>query len=116
MHLSRAGRAPKSLNARCPARHMHAGQLDELMWNDLCALLAEPELLAAAVARAHGEAWLPQELLARRETLRHGQAHLGQQLEQLTDAYLRAVMPLDTYERRRRDLEQRKQRRPARSR
>src|SRR3712207_7624647 len=32
---------------------------------------------------------------------------LRQQLERLTDAYLRAVIPLDEYERRRRDLEQR---------
>jgi site-specific DNA recombinase len=32
---------------------------------------------------------------------------MHQQLEQLTDAYLRAVIPLDEYERRRRDLEQR---------
>jgi site-specific DNA recombinase len=61
------------------------------------------------VARAHGGAWLPQELLARRETLRRAQAHLRQQIERLTDAYLRAVIPLDEYERRRRDLEQRVQ-------
>ncbi len=93
----------------CPARHTPAGQLDESVWDDLCALLAEPEPLATAVARAHGGAWLPQELLARRETLRRGQAHLRQQLERLTDAYLRAVIPLDEYERRRRDLEQRVQ-------
>ena len=93
----------------CPARHTPAGQLDELVWDDLCALLAEPEPLATAVACAHGGAWLPQELLARRETLRRGQAHLRQQLERLTDAYLRAVIPLDEYERRRRDLEQRVQ-------
>ena len=79
------------------------------MWGDLSALLAEPEPLATAVSRAHGGAWLPQELLARRETLRRGQAHLRQQLERLTDAYLRAVIPLDEYERRRRDLEQRVQ-------
>src|SRR3712207_1094996 len=91
----------------CPARHTPAGQLDELVWNDLCALLAEPEPLAAAVTRAHGGAWLPQELLARRETLRRAQAHLCQQIERLTDAYLRAVVPLDEYERRRRDLERR---------
>ena len=94
---------------RCPARHTPAVQLDELVWDDLCALLAEPEPLAAAVARAHGGAWLPQELLARRETLRQGQAHLRQQLERLTDAYLRAIIPLDEYERRRRDIEQRVQ-------
>src|SRR5690242_17187617 len=95
--------------ACCPARHTPAGQLDELVWNDLRALLGEPEPLATAVARAHSGAWLPQELLARRETLRRGQAHLRQQLDRLTDAYLRAVIPLDEYERRRRDLEQRMQ-------
>jgi site-specific DNA recombinase len=91
----------------CPARHIPAGQLDELVWTDPCALMGEPEPLAVAVARAHGGAWLPQELLARRETLRRAQGHLGQQVERLTDAYLRAVIPLDEYERRRRDLEQR---------
>jgi site-specific DNA recombinase len=83
--------------------------LDEVVWNDLCALLSEPEPLAAAVARARGGAWLPQERLARRETLRRAQGHLSQQLERLTDAYLRAVIPLDEYERRRRDLDQRMQ-------
>lgn len=93
----------------CPARYIPANQLDALVWADLCALLSEPEALATALARAHGGAWLPQELLARRETLRHGQAHLHQQIERLTDAYLRAVIPLDEYERRRRDLEQRVQ-------
>lgn len=92
---------------RCSARYTPAGQLDEVVWADLCALLSEPEPLAAAVARAHGGAWLPQDLLARRETLRRGREHLHQQLERLTDAYLRAIIPLDEYERRRRDLEQR---------
>src|SRR3954447_18941743 len=32
--------------ACCPARHTPAGQLDELVWNDLRALLGEPEPLA----------------------------------------------------------------------
>jgi site-specific DNA recombinase len=91
----------------CPARYIPAGQLDELVWQDLCALLREPAPLAAAVARAHGGAWLPQELQARRETLRRGQAHLRHQLERLTDAYLGSIIPLDEYGRRRRDLEQR---------
>jgi site-specific DNA recombinase len=92
---------------RCPARHTPAGQLDQLVWQDLRALLCEPEPLAVALARAHGGAWLPQELQARREALRRGQVQLRQQLERLTDAYLRAVIPLDEYQRRRRDLEQR---------
>ncbi|MGH1573714.1 hypothetical protein ACRAWG_27535 [Methylobacterium sp. P31] len=65
-----------------------------MVWADLCALLSEPEPLAVAVERAHGGAWLPQDLLARRETLRQGQGHQHQQLERLTDAYLRAVIPL----------------------
>ena len=95
--------------SRCAARYIPAKQLDELVWQDLCALLREPAPLAAAVARAHGGAWLPQELLARRETLRRGQAHLRQQLERLTDAYLRAIIPLDEYKRRRSDLERRMQ-------
>src|SRR5512134_912457 len=91
----------------CPARYTPAGQLDTLVWEDLCALLSEPEPLAAALARAHGGAWLPQELLARREVLRRGQTSLHQQIERLTEAYLRAIIPLDEYERRRHDLEQR---------
>jgi site-specific DNA recombinase len=91
---------------RCPARYIPAGQLDALVWADLCALLREPAHLRAALERAHGGAWLPQDLAARREHLRRGQAHLAQQLERLTDAYLRAVIPLDEYERRRRLLEQ----------
>jgi site-specific DNA recombinase len=95
--------------AFCLARRTPAGQLDAVVWRDLCALLSEPEPLATALARAHGGAWLPQELLARREALRRGRAHLHQQLERLTDAYLRAVIPLDEYERRRRELEQRVQ-------
>ncbi|MCW2240436.1 site-specific DNA recombinase [Azospirillum canadense] len=102
-------RTSASRAACCPARSIPADQLDEVVWNDLCALLRKPEPLAAAVARAHGGAWLPQEVLARRETLRRAQAHLGHQLERLTDAYLRAVIPLDEYERRRRDLEQQMQ-------
>ena len=106
------GKARSSVSHRatgCPARYIPAAQLDRLVWQDLCALMAEPGPLAEAVARAHGGLWLPQELLARREALRHGHAHLRQQLERLTDAYLRGVIPLDEYERRRRELEQRMQ-------
>jgi hypothetical protein len=91
---------------RCSARLIPATQLDAVVWADLCALLLEPSHVTAALERAHGGAWLPQDLAARREHLRHGQTHLAQQLERLTDAYLRAVIPLDEYARRRRLLEQ----------
>jgi site-specific DNA recombinase len=93
---------------RCPARFIPAAQLDTLVWADLCALLRDPAHLAAALERAHGGAWLPQELMARRENLRQGAAHLTQQLDRLTDAYLRAVIPLDEYERRRQGLERKR--------
>jgi site-specific DNA recombinase len=93
---------------RCAARLIPAAQLDALVWADLCALLREPARVAAALERAHGGAWLPQELTARRENLRQAAVHLGQQLERLTDAYLRAVIPLAEYERRRRALEQKR--------
>jgi site-specific DNA recombinase len=92
-------------DAPCPARYIPATQLDELVWQDLCALLSQPEHLAAELARAQGGAWLPQALLARRENLRQGRASLQHQLDRLTDAYLQAVIPLDEYERRRRELE-----------
>ncbi|HYZ63807.1 MAG TPA: recombinase family protein, partial [Acetobacteraceae bacterium] len=70
----------------CPARYTPAGQLDELVWQDLRTLLRELEPLAAAFARAQGGAWLPQELQARREALRRGQVQLREQLEKLGDA------------------------------
>ena len=93
----------------CPSRYIPATQLDDLVWADLCGLLRDPAHLIAALARAQGGAWLPQELQARRENLRQGRASLRQQLDRLTDAYLRGVIPLEAYARRRRALEQREQ-------
>lgn len=93
----------------CPARYAPAAQLDELVWRDLCELLADPKVIAQALARAHGGGWLPQELQARREQLRQGQLALERQLERLTEAYLLAVIPLPEYQRRREALEQRRQ-------
>src|SRR3954470_2360698 len=91
----------------CPARHIPAAQLDALVWDDLCQMLTHPETIRLALERAHGGHWLPQELQARRDSLRHGQASLQRQLERLTEAYLAGVMGLAEYQRRRRDLEQR---------
>jgi site-specific DNA recombinase len=91
--------------APCPTRYLPAPQLDELVWADLCTLLRQPENLAVALARAQGGEWLPQELQARRRSLRQGRASLLCQLERLTEAYLAGVVPLPEYERRRRDLE-----------
>jgi len=97
------------LDSRCQARYSPADQLDALVWQDLCELLAHPESIAYAVERAHGGHWLPQELQARKETLRHAQAALAHQLDRLTEAYLIEVIPLAEYQRRRQELEQKQQ-------
>jgi site-specific DNA recombinase len=92
---------------RCPARYIPARPLEELVWRDLCEVLAAPEVVAHAMERARGGHWLPQELQARRANLRRGQAGLRQQIERLTEAYLAGVVPLTEYDRRRRDAEAR---------
>lgn len=92
--------------ARCPARAIPVGQLDDLVWDDLCQLVRQPELVAAALERAQGGEWLPQELQARRQRLRQAGQHLQGQRERLTDAYLHSVIPLDEYQQRRQHLEQ----------
>jgi site-specific DNA recombinase len=92
---------------KCPARFIPAEQLEALVWADLCQLLTHPEAIRLALERAHGGHWLPQDLQARRDTLRRAQGSLAQQLERLTDVYLAGVVGLEEYRRRRQDLEQR---------
>ena len=91
-----------SHDRRCTARYSPAGQLDELVWHDLCDLLRHPEWIAYALERTHGGHWLPQELQARKEALRKGQRSVTNQLERLTAAYVQGVIPLVEYQRRRR--------------
>jgi len=91
----------------CHARFAPAGQLDELVWRDLCEVLTHPTELTQALERAHGGDWLPQALQARRENLRQGRLSLRQQIDRLTEAYLHNVIPLPEYERRRHELEER---------
>src|SRR3954466_14755191 len=92
---------------RCAARYIPARPLEELVWRDLCEVLAAPGMVAHAMERACGGHWLPQELQARRANLRRGRAALGQQVERLTEAYLAGVVPLAEYDRRRREVETR---------
>ncbi len=90
----------------CPAHYIPAQQLDDLVWQDLCALLTYSQNIAQALARAQGGHWSSQEVQARQEMLRKGRVSLAQQRERLTDAYLSGVMPLTEYQRRRGELEQ----------
>lgn len=94
---------------KCHSRFIPAGQLDELVWLDLCEVLTHPECIAAALQRAQGGHWLPQELQARRENLRKARVSLEHQMERLTDAYLANVLQLEEYKRRHQELEQRQQ-------
>jgi len=90
---------------KCPSRYFPAAALDELVWQDVCALLRQPGNLTAALRRAQAGEWLPQELQARRQALHQGRVGVERQRERLTEAYLAGVMPLTEYESRRRDLE-----------
>ena len=58
---------------------------------------------------AHRGHWLPQDLQARKETLRRAHASVTSQLERLTEAYLLEVIPLPEYQRRRQELVQKQQ-------
>ena len=92
---------------RCTARYAPAAQLDELVWADLSALLTDPAQVAAALARARGGAWLPQELQARQRTIGQAIAQLERQQQRLLDAYLAEVVALAEFERKRGELERR---------
>ena len=91
---------------RCRSRLTPAGQLDELVWADLCEVIREPQLIALELERAWGGQWLPEEMRARRVSLRKARVSLEQQLERLTEAYMGGVIRLEEYARRRRELEE----------
>jgi len=104
-----AGKA-KAIHSRreekCPSRFAPARQLDDLVWQDLCAVLRHPEAITHALERAQGGHWLPQELQARRDNLRKSRVRLEKQQDRLTEAYLTEVIPLAEYQRRRGEIEQ----------
>ena len=93
---------------RCIARYIPAGQLDELVWADLCTLLTDPAQLTRALARAQGGAWLPQELQARQATIGQALGQLDRQQQRLLDAYLAEVVTLPELDRKRQDLDRRR--------
>lgn len=63
-------------DAKCPSRFAPADQLDQIVWADLCQVIAHPESLKQALERAHNGHWLSQDLKARRETLGKARASL----------------------------------------
>jgi len=106
------GRRPAIRSCRdepCIGRYTPQSQLDELVWNDLCQLIEQPQIVEEALQRLQGGEGLPQELNARRENLRKGVNSLVNQLERLTEAYLTGVVGLEEYKRRRQDNQERQQ-------
>ncbi len=93
---------------RCTARYIPAGQLDELVWADLCALVTDPAQVARALARAQGGAWLPQELHARQTAIRQALGQLDRQQQRLLDAYLAEIIGLAEFQRKRDELDRRR--------
>ena len=102
---SRTQSSPQSPGERCPTRCIPGRPLEELVWRDLCEVLAAPEMIVYAMERARGGHWLPQEMQARQANLRRARAGLHHQIERLTEAYLAGVVPLNEYQRRRQDAE-----------
>jgi len=93
---------------RCTARYIPAGQLDELVWADLCALVTDPAQVAQALDRAQGGAWLPQELHARQTAIRQALGQLDRQQQRLLDAYLAEIIALAEFQRKRDELDRRR--------
>jgi site-specific DNA recombinase len=94
---------------RCTPRYVPAGQLDELIWQDLCSVLKQPEITAHALERAHGGHWLPQELRARIEALGKAEKRLARQQERLLEAYMADVLALPEFERKRKEWTQKQE-------
>ena len=92
---------------RCTARYIPAGQLDELVWADLCALLTDPSQITHALARAQAGAWLPQQLQARQATIRQALGQLQRQQQRLLDAYLAEALGLPELQRKGQELDRR---------
>jgi site-specific DNA recombinase len=94
---------------RCKARYAPAAQLDELVWQDLSAVLTQPNIIAHALERAHGGHWAPQELRARIGALKKATEQLERQQERLLEAYLADVVTLPELERKRQELAQKQE-------
>lgn len=94
---------------RCTSRYVPAFPLDQLVWQDLCTVLTQPEIMAYALERAHGGHWAPQELRARIDRLDKAMKMLELQQERLLEAYLAEVIALPEFERKRNELTRRQE-------
>jgi len=89
---------------RCTTRFAPAHALDDLVWADLCRVLADPALLTHNVTRIQQGAWLPQALQAREQAVRTALAQLERQQERLLEAYLAEIIGRDEFARKRQEV------------
>jgi site-specific DNA recombinase len=92
--------------ARCTARYAPADALDQLVWQDLCLLLADPTLITHELVRAQAGEWLPQALQDRQRALHTALAQLERQQTRLLEVYLAEVIGRDEFERKRHEVAQ----------
>ena len=91
---------------RCTARYAPADELDQLVWRDLCRLLADPALITHELARAQAGEWLPQALQDRQRALRAALAQLERQQTRLLEVYLAELIGRNEFERKRQEVAQ----------
>jgi len=89
---------------RCTARYVSSQALDKLVWQDLCCILAKPDLITSELERAQTGEWLPQALQAKRNTLHQALTRLERQQERLLEVYLAEIIMRDEFERKRQEL------------
>jgi hypothetical protein len=91
---------------RCTARYAPSRELDELVWQDLCHIVSNPDLITNELERAQAGDWMPQALQAKRTTARQALASLERQQDRLLDVYLAEIIMRDEFERKRQGLSQ----------
>lgn len=91
----------------CNSRQVPIKRLDDAVWEDLCQLLKEPNVLEEALRRAQ-EGWLDDsERMARRRDMRRRRLEVERRIQRLVDAYEAEVLSLEELQERRAKLEDR---------
>lgn len=99
----------KAKGERCITRYAPAQALDELVWQDLCHILADPVLITQELKRAQAGEWLPQALQARRKTVQAALKQLERQQARLLEVFLADIVQRPEFERKRQELIQTQQ-------
>lgn len=100
----RVDKVRRASGEACTTRYIPGEQIDELVWQDLCRVLNEPEQIATALQRAAGGHRLPQQMQAQQATIKQAITGVERQQARLLDAYLSGVLSLAEFEQKRSQL------------